>query len=339
MKTLIPVIAAFVCSASQAQAGDSSLIYFQKAVAAKEARQFLVAAQYFDKSLSFNAQNLSALLENAAVHMEMRKTDQAKALYIQALELEPGNLIAQKQLMQLYFNYRQFAKAVEMAKACANCEGASRIIGISLYQQEEYVQAVQYLSQALQQNEADAEATYIMARCYLDMEEYSKAVPYYAKAINLNPEKSNWIYEKGLLHYTLNEYKDAVSNFQLAADKGYVQSNDFKENLGYACLYSGEFDKGESLLMSVWQKKPGNKDIIRDMAEILYKGRQYDRSLQYCQKLLEMDAKDGKALYQAGLCFQKKGEKDRGQAMCDKAIEMDPSLASLRRKKEMPGGL
>jgi hypothetical protein len=38
-----------------------------------------------------------------------------------------------------------------------------------------------------------------------------------------------------------------------------------------------------------------------------------------------------------GMSFQKKGEKDRGQQMCDKAIEIDPSLASLRRKKEIPG--
>jgi tetratricopeptide (TPR) repeat protein len=78
---------------------------------------------------------------------------------------------------------------------------------------------------------------------------------------------------------------------------------------------------------------------MRDMAEIFYEKQQFDKSLEYCQKLMELDAKDGKALYQAGLCFQKKGQKDRGQQMCDKAIEMDPSLASLRKKKEMPGNM
>jgi hypothetical protein len=42
-------------------------------------------------------------------------------------------------------------------------------------------------------------------------------------------------------------------------------------------------------------------------------------------------------LYQAGLNFIKKGDKYRGQQLCDKAIEMDPSLANLRQKKEMFG--
>jgi tetratricopeptide (TPR) repeat protein len=171
------------------------------------------------------------------------------------------------------------------------------------------------------------------------MEEYQKALPFFTQAVQLQPEKNSWIYEKGLLHFTLNDYKNAMASFLEAAAKGYIQSNDFKENLGYACIYSGEYDKGETLLLSIWEKKPGNKEILRDMAEIFYQQKQLDRSLKFCQKLLEIDAKDGKALYQAGLCFQKKGEKDRGQAMCDRAIEIDASLASLRRKKEMPGGL
>jgi len=38
-------------------------------------------------------------------------------------------------------------------------------------------------------------------------------------------------------------------------------------------------------------------------------------------------------LYMIGMCYQKKGEKDKGVRLCDKAIEMDPSLASLKQKK------
>jgi len=47
--------------------------------------------------------------------------------------------------------------------------------------------------------------------------------------------------------------------------------------------------------------------------------------------------KGWEALYQAGLCFQKMGQKDKGQAMCDQAIELDPSLAGLRQKQMSPG--
>ena len=322
-----------------AQSADSAQIYYKKGLDEKKARRFLVANQAFEKAIKFNPSFTDAYLENAFSLVEMRKTGEAKASFIKVNELQPANKIAIKELADLFFSYRQYPKAIEFAQKCADCENSSRIIGISYYQQEDYPEAVKALLAALAKNSNDAEATYTLARTYLDMEEYKKAVPYYEKAVKLDTSKNSWMYELGLLYYTNDDYKNAITLFNHAASKGYVQSNDFKENLGYASLYTDDFEKGESLLMAIWTRKPGNKDILRDMAEILYKKKQYDKSLGYCQKLMELDVKDGKALYQAGLCFQKKGDKDRGQKMCDKAIELDPSLESLRKKKEMPGGM
>ena len=51
--------------------------------------------------------------------------------------------------------------------------------------------------------------------------------------------------------------------------------------------------------------------------------------------LMELDEKDSKTLFQAGLCFQKKGMKEKGENLCDKAIELDPSLESLRTKRDI----
>jgi hypothetical protein len=52
--------------------------------------------------------------------------------------------------------------------------------------------------------------------------------------------------------------------------------------------------------------------------------------------LLTLNPKDAQALFMAGMTFQKKGDKQKGQKICDKAIEMDPSLASHRQKQELP---
>jgi len=40
------------------------------------------------------------------------------------------------------------------------------------------------------------------------------------------------------------------------------------------------------------------------------------------------------------MCYQKKGGRentDKGITLCDKAIELDPSLANLKQKKMMAG--
>ncbi len=317
---------------------DSSMYYYNKGLEEKNNKRWLVAHQAFEKSIELNPQYANAYLENATVLLEMRRTDKAKDNYTRLYELQPNNKIAIKELAELYFSYRQFDKAIEFAKKCTDCANANRIIGMSYYQQEDYAAAEKALQAALKQNPNDAEATYTMARTYLDMEAYKQAVPWYEKAIAMEGAKNSWMYELGLLYYNNNDYKNAVVAFNKAAASGYDQKNDFNENLGYASLYAGEYEKGEQLLLGILKRKPNNTTLLRDMAEIFYQQKQFDKSLDYCQKLMEIDPKDGKALYQAGLCFIKKGQKDRGQQMCDKAIEMDPSLDSLRKKKEMPGG-
>lgn len=336
MKNLLP-LAILACASATAQAADSSQIYFEKGVAELQAKRYLVATTNFNKAISFNPQNVQALIQNGFTYIHMGKLDDGKAALEKALALEPQNQSIIKELAPLYLAYRQFDKAINLAQQCRSCEGNERILGICYYQKAEYSNAAQHLQLAIKENPKDAEATYKLGQTYVEMEEYQQAIDVYKNAVKLEGAKPTWFYELGLLQYNLEDYKAALASFRAAADKGYVATRDFKENLGYACLYSGEYDYGETVLLSLLVDQPGNKEILRDIAGIFYKNKLYDRALGYCQKLLEINEKDAKALYQAGLCFQKKGEKDRGSKMCDKAIELDPSLESLRKKKEIVG--
>ncbi len=316
-----------------AQKTDSSEIYFQKAIEEKTNKRVLKADMALDKAIQFNPKYKEAYLESGYVNLEMRKTDKAMLHFNKVLELEPNNLTATKELMELYYNYRQFSRAKEMANKCSGCLNSEKIKAMCSYQEEDYVSAVKGLLSYLSKKPTDAEATYTLARTYLDMEDYKNAVPYYNKAVLLDGEKNVWMYELGLLYYSQENYKDAVTFFTKAAEKGYPQKTDFQENLGYAYMFSGQHEQGEKILLALLKSKPNNTDLMRDMAEAFYKGKMYDKSLGYCQKIMELNAKDGKALYQAGLCFQKMGQKDKGQAMCDQAIEFDPSLAGMRQKQ------
>ncbi len=339
MKRLIPIFLIGFALHTHAQNMDSSTYFFKKGLEEKNAKTFLMASQSFEKAIAYNPSDAQAYIENGLVNKEMHRTDAVKKNFVKAFELQPKNKMLIQELMQLYFDYRQFNEAIDLAVKCSDCDGANRILGISYYHQEDLAQSTKYLEKYLAKNPDDAETQYIMARSYLDMEEYKKALPYFEKATSLNGSKPLWSYELGLLYYTLYNYKASVTAFDKATTLGYAATSDFIENLGYSCLYAGDFQRGEELLLNIWKKKPGNKNILRDMAEIFYRQNQYENSLKYCQQLMEIDPKDAKALYQAGLNFIKKGSKDRGQQMCDNAIAMDPSLESLRRKKEMPAGM
>ena len=334
---LLPFYILFFVSNGFAQT-DSAGYYFLKGKEEKAARRYLPAYQFFSKAIQYKPSFTAAMMEQAAVSLELQKSEKAIQLYNRVLELEPGNQAAAGKLMELYYQHHQYSRARQLAIQCKACSYAEKINAISAYQEEDYSAAIKGLTSFLTKYPADAEAAYILARSYLDTDDYTNAISWYSKAISLNGEKNSWMYELGLLYYNQEDYKNAVLLFTNAADKGYPKSSDYRENMGYALLFSGQRDAGEKMLLTLFEKRPDNKEWKRSLAEAFYKALDFQRSLSYCQQLLEQDKNDARALYQAGLNFQKMGEKDKGQALCDKAIQIDPALIKLRQQK-MNGGL
>ncbi len=339
MKNIITAFVMLLSGNAFTQTTDSAAYYFEKGIEEKKARRYQVASNHFETAIKLNPKYTQAYVENGFVNKEMRRTDASKLSFTKAYELDNNNDIAIAELMNLYFSYRQFQNAIDFAMKCKTCADRERIIAMSYFNMEDYGRAEKGLLSIVTKNPKDADATYTLARTYLEMGLEGKGIPYYVKAVQLDDTKAKWHFELGLLYYNNDNYKNAVTSFNKAAENGYNRSNDFNENLGFSYLYSGEFDKGETLLTEIISRKPGDKELLRDIALAFYDRKMYDKCLAYCQRLMEMDMKDGKALYQAGLCFQKKGEKEKGQQMCDKAIEMDPSLAGLRQKKGDFGGM
>jgi tetratricopeptide (TPR) repeat protein len=293
----------------------------------------LVASQNFDKAIRLNPKYTLAYLENGNVDLEMRRTDAAKMNFVKVTELEPGNVSASNQLIDLYFSYHQYQYALDLAQKCTACTNNEKTIALCYFKLQDYDNAEKILVKLAKANPNDAVIMYTVGKVYMEMELEQKAIYYYQKAVALDGTNATAAFELGMLYFVTDNYKNAVIFFNKATALGFPPSAEFTENLGYAYLYSGEFEKGEKILLSIHDKKRGDKDIMRDLAQAYFEHRMYDKSLEFCQKLMELDVKDGKALYQAGLCFQKKGDMERGMQMCDKAIELDPSLRGLKTKK------
>lgn len=318
---------------------DSAQFYFKKGIEEKNSRLFAIASKDFDKAITFNPSYTEAYIESGNVNLEMRKIDPALGNFTKAYELEPGNNEVIKQLSTLYFNNRQFQKAIDLAQKCNSCTDADRIMGMSYYNLEDYGKAETLLQKAINKNDKDAEAAYTLGRTYIELENEKNAIPLYQKAIAIEPERNVWIYELGLIYYNQDDYKNALKYFNMAGDKGYNKTNDYFENIGFAQLYTGDIENGLKTLNEVLTRKPNNKELINNIAYAMYDTKRYDDALVYYQKLLELNPKDASSLFMAGMAFQKKGEKEKGQKICDKAIEMDPSLARNRQKKDVPMGL
>jgi tetratricopeptide (TPR) repeat protein len=337
MKTLIllPLLylpAGFVFS----QNTDSAVVYFKKGVEQKDARLFAIAGKDFDKAIQFNQKYTEAYIENGKVNLEMRKVDAALGNFSKAYELQPANNEVIKELSSLYFNNRQFQKAIDLVQKCASCPDADRIMGISYYNLEDYGKSATFLQRAISKNDNDAEAAYLLGRTYLELENEKSAIPQFQRAIALQPSRNVWMYELALIYYTADDYKNALKYLNMAGDAGYAKTNDFYENLGFAQLYTGDTQSGIKTLNEIIERKPNNTELLNNIARAMYDTKHYDEAISYYEKLLTINARDARSLFMAGMTFQKKGNKEKGQKLCDKAIELDPSLASHRQKQELP---
>jgi tetratricopeptide (TPR) repeat protein len=142
------------------------------------------------------------------------------------------------------------------------------------------------------------------------------------------------IYELGLLYYTMNNEKEAVKYFEHAIAKGYKKDLDITENIGLAYL-GFDIEKGIETLKPVLEMKPGNSEILFQVAQAYYKVEKFEKAAEAYKKIYDADASNVRALYMCGVSYIKKGDKNKGANICDMAIRMDPSLAQLKSAKSL----
>jgi tetratricopeptide (TPR) repeat protein len=323
----IAIIATLCCSAQTKTAQD----YVNLAQAEKQKKAYRTANKYIDSAIAQNPSLTTIYTEMALLYTEQKQPSKVLEAHLKLEKLEPTNTQHKINLAQCFFKVNQYKKALDYAYQSPNFIGKDKIVGISLYRDENYGMAIKYLADYIKVNQQDADAAYYLANAYLEVDNYKLAIAEYEHAIKLDSTKNNWHNELGLIYYTFNKYSEAVKSFERAIYNGIAQTNDFKENLAFAYAYAGNTNNADVLFNDLIVRKNNSADFIREVAEGFYAGKRYDKALEYCSLNLQANKNDARTLYVAGLCFIKKGDDDRGKSMCDAAIAIDPGLAKMRK--------
>lgn len=335
MKLFVAIVS--LCAATSVFAqSDSSSFYLNKGLEEKKARRFREAEKNFAKASSFAPANLEILKEHAQSLIAQNRYQEAREIYIKAEKINADDQSVIDNLTTLSFNLRKWDDAIKYASR-NKTSPVNYIIGRSYYEQENYAEAMKWLTKAAAEEPGRAEIPYIMGRAYLDMSNYKQAASNFDKAIALDSTKAQWIYEAALVHYAVPDYPGSLRLMLLAGQKGYPRNNDYLTNLGNAYVNVKQFDKGAELYKEVLQRRPNDQELLYNLAQAYYDGKQYQQAIDTWDQLFGLDKTNAKVLYMIGMSYQKKGDKGKGQALCDKAIEMDPSLAKNKQKMSMPG--
>jgi tetratricopeptide (TPR) repeat protein len=319
---------------------DSAGYFLQKGLDEKAKGRRLESLKYFEKAAKYDASNKAIVSELASAYMDLRRYGFARDTYKKLVELGDNSAATYKQLVTLSFQMKQHDDVLLYASSLKKIDPSEKIsyyIGRVQYEQDNYGEAIKTLQDAAKEDPTNAEIPYMIAHSYADMMNYRQAVPYFEKAIALNPAQSYWIYELGLICYAMHDDKNALKYILMAGEKGYKKDNDYLENLGIAYLNVGDLEQGVAILGEILKRKPSDLNILNMVAEAYYYKGKYQLAIDYWDQVMYYDKNNASALYMIGMSYQKKGDKEKGQFLCDKAIELDPSLASLKQKKQMAG--
>lgn len=316
---------------------DSAQVYLQKGLQAKTERRWQVAINNLQKAMAFDSSNTNVLTALGEVAMEMRQYNAAINAFEKLDRVNPDNEKAIENLAQLYSWFRNSEKvnyyAAKMEKMKIGGGKPHYLIGMAAYRDENYAVAINRLLNYLDFEPNNSEVLYSVGRSYVELEHYDKAINFYEKAITADSSNFMRIYELGMVYYSISNNKKAIEYYELAAKKGMRQDGEYFVNLGNVYMNVGDAKKGIELFKKALEKKPYTPSIMNDLAYAYYYNKDYQEAIDTWDQVMQVNKNDAHALFMIGICYQKKGDKAKGQALCDKAIELDPSLAAQKQQK------
>ncbi|MEI9807691.1 MAG: tetratricopeptide repeat protein [Bacteroidota bacterium] len=101
----------------------------------------------------------------------------------------------------------------------------------------------------------------------------------------------------------------------------------------------GDLENGIKIMDEILKRKPSDINILNMVAEAYYYKGKFNEAIDYWDKILSYDKQNASALYMIGMSYQKKGDKDKGQLLCDKAIENGSEPGFIETKETVAGFL
>ncbi len=319
---------------------DSAKAFFDKGDSAFMEKRYLLAEKYYSKGMRFDAENMTVINNLSNCYLEMRKYGLALPI-IQKIYDKTSDKEALKKLAEFYFNTKNPEATIKYNLLCLEqnigTKNNYRLARV-YYDQEDYPNAAKYLKGASTDEPNNAEVPYLMANIWTSMQVSDKAIEMYKIALEMDTTNPQWHFELGNIYHQLDSLQSATTYYEKAITKGLKNDLDMQRSLGICYVNLKQFEKGENIIKNVIAKKPFDKTLFEEVGYAFYNNKKYDDAIRFWDEILKLDQNEARALYMIGIAYKKKGDDDKGNRLCDTAINMDPKLGALRSQMQMPIG-
>jgi len=343
MKKLTILVITFmtIMSVQAKELDDSVKVLLKKAKIEQEAGRQKMALEYLQMAGAVDPNLVDAQKSLGLQAIELRQFDIAKQAFLKVLASQPNDAIALENVLQISFNFRKWEEAIQFGKRLLVLNQGKRVnymVGKSYYELEDYGQCYKFLESAFIEEPKNIEIPTMFARSLMDMSNFKAAARYYLEALKIDSNNNGLLNELAMTYSAMNDEKAAVVYYEKAMEKGYRVDNNFVENISNSYIAAGMPEKGMNMLLKLLEKRPGDIDLLNNVADNYYRMGNYKEAINYWDKVLYLDREEARALYMIGMCYIKMGDKTKGATLCNKAIDMDPSLKQFRSVKGGPFG-
>ena len=191
--------------------------------------------------------NNAGVRNSYGIFLEFYKYDTVNAInqYTKAIELTLDDLDKAVYLGNrgsLYLGSNQLRKAATDLNGAFAIDEASNFtcyhLGVLHYEKEEYDQAIDFYTKAIELDSLDADAYNERGICYYYKEEYAKALEGYKVAAVIKPTDGAYHFNLGDVYYALDSTERACLEFKNALQYGFVF--EIEEYKDLSCLASLE---------------------------------------------------------------------------------------------------
>jgi tetratricopeptide (TPR) repeat protein len=262
-----------------------------------------------------------------ATYLQQSNTAEARKAFDRALELEPDNLTAFEQLVNLDLYEKQYAAAIQRAEEHVDknprLAEPRMLLAKALIAQGENNQAETSLLKAIELQPESEDAYLMLAQLYFDSKQEEKALAELKIVVAKDPKNTMALMLVGTVYDDQNDYKAAAAAYEkllIVESKSSVALN----NLAY--LYSeklDQLDRAKDLAQQARQLLPNDPSTADTLGWILYKSGQYASALSLLQESADKLPLEPEVQFHLGMVNYVMGEEEPARVAFQTALQLN----------------
>ena len=251
-----------------------------------------------------SAQDITSILKLALRYHREGNLDDAKCLYQRVLGMEPQNA------------------------------DALHLLGLIVYQEEQYEIAVRLITQAIQIDSTKPSFCTNLGNVLQKQGKLEESIQAYQKAIQIQPNHVEALFCLGVAFKERDRLEESIQAYQ----KAIAVRSDFAEaynNLGNVFQEQGKLEESIQAYQKAIQIQPDYADTYYNLGNVLQKQGKLEESIQAYQKAIQIQPNHVDAYNDLGVIFKEKRQLDKSIQAFQKSIRLNSNFAQAHENLGM----